>query len=226
MGPYVDPLRRPWAQGPGGQARIRLKSGKKTVFGFLPQGNKDTRPLFVASGHCSWPPGPSRPILEDCSWPPGPSWKTVRGPSRSRSVPVHPRGLPRPSRGLPRPPEACRRPPGGRPGVGSGSGRTTFSENARDAFPGLPRALGALGGPWGGPGGPMGALGPMGPYGPHGALRGPTPWGPIGPWAPREAPVQRIIQVQCLEPCALQEYAAQSALCGFSALFEVGRDQT
>ena len=152
--------RAPWAQGPGGQARIRLKSGKKTVFGFLPQGNKDTRPLFVASGHCSWPPGPSRPILEDCSWPPGPSWTTVRG------LLVHPRPSPRPSQAFPGLPEASR----GLPEASRRSARGRVGVGPDDFFrkcPGcLPRASPGPGGPWGplgGPGGPMGALGPMGP---------------------------------------------------------------
>ena len=76
-------------------------------------------------------------------------------------------------------PEAFPRPAGGRARVGSGSGRTTFSENARDAFPGLPPALGALGRPGGAQKPPkMGAYGgPMGPYVDplRGALLGPGP---------------------------------------------------
>ena len=80
-------------------------------------------------------------------------------------------------------PEASGKPAGGRARVGSGSGRTTFSKNARDAFPGLPRAWGGLGA-LGGPGGPMGALGPMGPYGALWAPWSPTWTHSVGPyWA-------------------------------------------
>ena len=71
----------------------------------------------------------------------------------------------------------------------SGRGRAgrVFLKIRGIASPGFLGPWGDLGRLWRAPGEAWVHMGA--PWGAHGALRGPTPWVPIGPWAPREAPI-------------------------------------